>query len=116
MILINQALLVFAVKYLKDVLQSIARSLTLPSYPDHGEKEKEFMQAVDSYDSAKANAMLNSAINNYCGSTDAMKGIEEWCAKFNIHPDHAFMGEMDWLRLIARNRNKIDTILSNQGL
>lgn len=116
MIFITPATLTQAVKYYRDILQAIATNLLSPTSPDFEERKREFMDAADKYDSEKVNKLVIAAINDYCSSTDTAKGLEEWCAKFDIKPDYPVMGEFDWIRLIARNENKIDRLLSQEGI
>ena len=116
MIFITPATLTQAIKYYSNILQAIANNLLIPTNPDFDDRKKEFMEAADKYDSEKINELIVDAINNYCSSTDAAKGLEEWCAKFDIKPDYPLMGAFDWIRLIARNENKIDSILSQKRI
>lgn len=116
MVFITPSTLTQAVKYFGDILKDIASDLLYPTSPDYEQRKREFMEAADKYDDDQVNKLINDAINNYCHTTDTAKALEEWCAKFGIKPDYPIMGEFDWVRLIARNENQIDGILSNEGL
>jgi len=88
-------------------LTKVSGELRLSSDPERSEKEKEFMEAVKSYDCSQVNRLLEEAIQKYSRHSDFLSGLSDYCSRYGLSVELYSMSERELIQFIAKHQSNI---------
>jgi len=105
-----------AVNNCRSLLERVAQELRPAQDPEHTAKAEQFMAAVDRYDNAAVNDLIEEALQRYCHCSNSLEGLERYCKKFGIDEDLLSMSEVNRILFIAGHKSQISERLEHEKL
>lgn len=76
----------------------------------------QFLSAANNLDYNKTNQLIDVALKEYLGSDSVVMGLSDYLKKFGIYDDIINMYDDDIIKLVIKNRCKIDDTLKTWGI
>lgn len=105
-----------AVQECLSLLQKISQELLPDSHPEQGRYERDFMDAVNNYDDARVNKLIDESFQYYCDESNILTGLEKYCQKFGITADFFSISNEEMIQSIAGHKEKIAQRLKKEGV